>query len=106
MYVCLPACLHLVVLLMDLLHTSSRLVYYPPPRPSGLRSKLVTGIQDHIGSLNWGYRVALRDANVKYINAFGRFVDPYTIECTDRRGQVRGRGACGVDGVWGRGEGM
>ena len=23
-------------------------------------AKMVTGIQDHIGSLNWGYRVSLR----------------------------------------------
>lgn len=42
--------------------------------------KLVTGVQDHIGSLNWGYRVQLRDKNVKYINAFGEFVDPHTIK--------------------------
>ena len=42
--------------------------------------KLVGGVQDHIGSLNWGYRVQLRDKNVKYINAFGEFVDPHTIK--------------------------
>ena len=61
------------------------------------RDKLVQGVQDHIGSLNWGYRVALRDANVKYINAYGRFLDPYTLECTDRRGKV---GATGWVGGW------
>lgn len=27
--------------------------------------KLVTAVQDHIGSLNWGYRVALREKSVK-----------------------------------------
>ncbi len=26
-------------------------------------AKMVTGIQDHIGGLNWGYRVALRQVN-------------------------------------------
>lgn len=26
---------------------------------------LVQGVQNHIGSLNWGYRVALREASVK-----------------------------------------
>ena len=53
--------------------------------------KLVGGVQDHIGSLNWGYRVQLRDKGVKYINAFGEFVDPHTIK-------VGGRGdvACKV----------
>ena len=39
-------------------------------------------IQDHIGSLNWGYRVALRDKNVKYLNAYGEFVGQHTIKVT------------------------
>ena len=30
-------------------------------------------VQNHIGSLNWGYKKALRDASVKYINAFGMY---------------------------------
>ena len=29
---------------------------------------MVDGIQSYIGSLNWGYRVALRDKGVKYLN--------------------------------------
>ncbi|CAI5479430.1 unnamed protein product [Closterium sp. Yama58-4] len=51
-------------------------------------AKLVQGVGDHIGSLNWGYRVALRDAKVTYVNALGRFIDPHTLECTSRAGQV------------------
>ncbi|CAI7894681.1 unnamed protein product [Closterium sp. NIES-53] len=49
---------------------------------------LVQGVGDHIGSLNWGYRVALRDGKVTYVNAMGRFVDAHTLECTTRAGQV------------------
>jgi hypothetical protein len=30
-------------------------------------TKMVTSIQDHIGSLNFGYRTALRDNNVTYM---------------------------------------
>lgn len=37
-------------------------------------------MQNHIGSLNWGYRVALRDKNVKYSNSYGEFVDPHTVK--------------------------
>ena len=37
-------------------------------------------IQDHIASLNWGYRVALREKNVKYLNASGSFVGPHTLK--------------------------
>ena len=40
---------------------------------------MIEAIQSHIGSLNWGYRVALRDKNVKYINALATLVDAHTI---------------------------
>uniref|UniRef100_A0A8C5AFG1 thioredoxin-disulfide reductase (NADPH) n=1 Tax=Gadus morhua TaxID=8049 RepID=A0A8C5AFG1_GADMO len=30
-------------------------------------------INNYIGSLNWGYRVALRDKNVNYVNAYAEF---------------------------------
>lgn len=43
-------------------------------------AKMVDAIQNHIGSLNWGYRVALRDKGVKYINGLAEFVDPHTIK--------------------------
>ena len=41
---------------------------------------MVENIQAHIGSLNWGYRVALRDKNVKYINAFATLEDAHTVK--------------------------
>ncbi|TEB20016.1 thioredoxin-disulfide reductase, partial [Perkinsus sp. BL_2016] len=41
--------------------------------------KLVSGVQDHIASLNFGYRVALKDAKVTYLNALGEFKDAHTI---------------------------
>ncbi len=73
---------------------------------------LVEHVQDHVGSLNWGYSYvttiliivcvcfschrcthfsleqALREAGINYINALGTFVDPHTIECVDRSKQV------------------
>lgn len=48
--------------------------------------KMVSAVQDHIASLNFGYKVALRDKGVKYENALGAFIDPHTIECTDKKG--------------------
>lgn len=44
-------------------------------------------IQNYIGSLNWGYRVALRDKNVRYENAYGEFVEPHKIKATNKRGK-------------------
>jgi len=39
-------------------------------------------IQSHIGSLNWNYRVQLRDKKVEYINAYGEFVDSHKVLVT------------------------
>lgn len=44
---------------------------------------LKQAVQDHIGSLNWGYRVQLRDNNVKYLNAYAQFVDANTVKVSD-----------------------
>ena len=41
---------------------------------------MVEAIQAHIGSLNWGYRVALREKKVNYLNAFAEFIDPHTLK--------------------------
>lgn len=48
---------------------------------------MVEKIQDYICSLNWGYRTDLRDKRVEYINAYGVFTDPHTVETTNRAGK-------------------
>ncbi|KAI0214950.1 Thioredoxin reductase 3 [Lamellibrachia satsuma] len=45
-------------------------------------------IQDHIGGLNWGYRVSLRSKEVTYINSYGEFVGPHKLKCTNRKGKT------------------
>lgn len=45
-------------------------------------------IQDHIGSLNWGYRVQLREKKVDYHNAYAEFVDKNTVKATNKKGKV------------------
>ncbi|KAM9410343.1 thioredoxin reductase 3 [Pholidichthys leucotaenia] len=46
-----------------------------------------TAVNNYIGSLNWGYRVALRDKDVKYVNAYAEFVDPNKIKATNKQGK-------------------
>ncbi|KAJ6668311.1 hypothetical protein lerEdw1_015688 [Lerista edwardsae] len=48
---------------------------------------MVEAIQNYIGSLNWGYRVALREKSVTYLNAYGEFIGPHKIKATNRKGQ-------------------
>ncbi|CAJ0602767.1 unnamed protein product [Cylicocyclus nassatus] len=44
------------------------------------------GVQDHIASLNWGYRVQLRERSVTYINSFATFSGPFEITATNKKG--------------------
>lgn len=39
-----------------------------------------TAVNNYIGSLNWGYRVSLRDKSVEYTNAYAEFVEPHKIK--------------------------
>lgn len=63
---------------------------------------MVGAIQEHIRSLNFGYRSQLRSkgvwlgcvwrrvcdaAQVTYMNALGKMVDPHTIVATDKKGK-------------------
>ncbi|KAJ7353844.1 thioredoxin reductase [Desmophyllum pertusum] len=45
-------------------------------------------VQNHIGSLNWGYRVELRDKKITYKNATGELVDAHKIKTVDKKGKV------------------
>jgi len=51
--------------------------------------KMVGAIQDHIGGLNWGYKVQLRQENVKYFNAHAKFIDKHTVSLTDKKGKIQ-----------------
>ncbi|XP_074861249.1 thioredoxin reductase 3 [Carettochelys insculpta] len=48
---------------------------------------MVEAIQNYIGSLNWGYRVSLREKTVTYLNAYAEFIEPHKIKATNRKGQ-------------------
>ncbi|XP_015763830.1 PREDICTED: thioredoxin reductase 3-like isoform X1 [Acropora digitifera] len=45
-------------------------------------------VQNHIGSLNWAYRLELRDKKVSYKNATGTLVNAHTVKAVDKRGKV------------------
>lgn len=50
-------------------------------------SSMVKKVQDYIHSLNFGYRVQMREQNVEYKKLLGKFLDPHTVECTDADGK-------------------
>uniref|UniRef100_A0A8D2D2E3 thioredoxin-disulfide reductase (NADPH) n=1 Tax=Sciurus vulgaris TaxID=55149 RepID=A0A8D2D2E3_SCIVU len=48
---------------------------------------MTEAVQNHIGSLNWSYRLSLRENGVAYVNAYGEFVDLHKIKATNKKGQ-------------------
>ncbi|CAM2097849.1 unnamed protein product [Caretta caretta] len=50
---------------------------------------MTEAVQNYIGSLNWGYRVSLREKEVTYENAYGEFVGPHTIKATNNKGKEK-----------------
>uniref|UniRef100_A0A8C4EY74 Thioredoxin-disulfide reductase n=1 Tax=Dicentrarchus labrax TaxID=13489 RepID=A0A8C4EY74_DICLA len=50
-----------------------------------------TAVNNYIGSLNWGYRVALRDKNVNYVNAYAEFIEPHKIKVEELEAGTPGR---------------
>jgi thioredoxin/glutathione reductase (selenoprotein) len=87
---CIPKKLmHQAALLGESLRDAEKYGWGVPEKVPHDWEKMVNAVQDHIGSLNWGYRVSLRENKVEYLNAYGAFVDPHTLDCTDRAGKTR-----------------
>lgn len=51
-------------------------------------STMVSNVQKHIKSLNWGYKTDLIKLKVKYFNAYASFLDPHTIQLEDAKGKI------------------
>ncbi|KHN78441.1 Thioredoxin reductase 1 [Toxocara canis] len=50
--------------------------------------KMKNAVQDHIASLNWGYRVQLRERMVTYLNAYGVFTGSHEMTTTTKKKKV------------------
>ncbi|KAB1264144.1 Thioredoxin reductase 3 [Camelus dromedarius] len=48
---------------------------------------LTEAVQTHVGSLNWGCRLSLREKAVAYVNAHGEFVEHHKVKATNGKGQ-------------------
>lgn len=46
-------------------------------------------IQNYIGSLNFNYRVQLRDKKVEYLNAYGTFIDNHKLLASYKNGKTK-----------------
>lgn len=48
--------------------------------------KMITNINNYIRSINFGYKTDMRKRGIKFYEKFATFVDPHTIELTDKKG--------------------
>jgi len=51
--------------------------------------KMIEEVQNHIGGLNWGYKVALREKEVTYLNEYAEFIDEHTLKTVNKKGKER-----------------
>jgi len=87
---CIPKKLmHQSALLGEALHESKEFGWQTPDKIKHNWDTMKDNIQSHIGSLNWNYRVQLRDKKVEYINAFGEFIDAHRLLVTDKKNKTK-----------------
>ncbi|XP_038612159.1 thioredoxin reductase 1, cytoplasmic isoform X2 [Tachyglossus aculeatus] len=85
---CIPKKLmHQAALLGQALQDSRKYGWQVEEKVKHNWESMTEAVQNYIGSLNWGYRVALRENKVTYENAYGEFVGPHRIKATNRKGK-------------------
>uniref|UniRef100_A0A2C9JBD2 thioredoxin-disulfide reductase (NADPH) n=1 Tax=Biomphalaria glabrata TaxID=6526 RepID=A0A2C9JBD2_BIOGL len=78
---CIPKKLmHRAAILGESIHEAKAFGWDVPEKVKHNWQTMKNAVQDHIGSLNWGYRVQLRDKKVNYVNAYAQIVDKNTIK--------------------------
>ncbi|VDO29564.1 unnamed protein product [Onchocerca flexuosa] len=50
--------------------------------------QLKDAVQNHIASLNWGYRVQLREKSVTYMNSYATFTGSHELSVKNKKGKV------------------
>ena len=50
-------------------------------------SKMILNINNHVRSINFGYKSDMRKRGIKFYEKFASFVDSHTVELTDKKGK-------------------
>jgi len=87
---CIPKKLmHQAALLGEGLEESREFGWETPEKIAHKWETMRENIQNYIGSLNFNYRVQLRDKKVDYLNAYGQFIDKHRLLITDKKGKTK-----------------
>lgn len=86
---CIPKKLmHQASLLGEAIEDAKSYGWEVPEKVQHNWERMVQEVQDYIGSLNFGYRVNLREKKVEYLNALATFVDPHTLQTVNKQNKV------------------
>lgn len=87
---CIPKKLmHAAAQLGEGMKDASAYGWETPAEPKHNWESMVSAVQMHVKSLNFGYRSELMTNSVKYLNAYAVFTDSKTVETTDKKGKVK-----------------
>lgn len=87
---CIPKKLmHQSAILGESIHDSKEFGWQPPEDVKHNWQTMREAIQNYIGSLNFNYRVQLRDKKVEYMNAFGTLLDKNRILASYKNGKTK-----------------
>ncbi|VDL98874.1 unnamed protein product [Schistocephalus solidus] len=87
---CIPKKLmHQAALLHHALEDAKAFGWNVPDNLNHDWESMISGIQDHIHSLNFGYRSVLMSTKVTYLNALGELIDPHTVKTTTKTGVIK-----------------
>lgn len=50
--------------------------------------KMILNINNHIRSINFGYKADMRKRGIKFYEKYASFVDPHTVQLTDKKGKT------------------
>ncbi|XP_031574557.1 uncharacterized protein LOC116308308 isoform X1 [Actinia tenebrosa] len=85
---CIPKKLmHHASLLREAIRDAKKYGWETPDNINFNWETLVTGVQNHVKSLNWGHRVKLNDKKIKYLPALGSLLDSHTIKAVSKSGK-------------------
>eukprot|EP00485_Elphidium_margaritaceum_P020260 CAMPEP_0202727154 /NCGR_PEP_ID=MMETSP1385-20130828/184979_1 /ASSEMBLY_ACC=CAM_ASM_000861 /TAXON_ID=933848 /ORGANISM="Elphidium margaritaceum" /LENGTH=500 /DNA_ID=CAMNT_0049393393 /DNA_START=47 /DNA_END=1549 /DNA_ORIENTATION=+ len=81
---CIPKkMMHYAGLLGDAMHDAHKLGWDVPESHKQMKfswEKLIETVNNYIRSLNWGYKLQLKEQGITFFKALAKFIDPHTIE--------------------------
>jgi len=84
---CIPKKLmHFTALLGELKHDTEECGWGIDSTAGHNWDKMIKNVNNHVKSLNWGYKVSLLENEVKYFNKLASFEDDHTVILKDAKG--------------------